>query len=73
MFTLYTQNPSDSSTFKLISGDFTYVPGDGGTRFTKCTFGGRYHGAVGALTGIRFLASAGNITGTFRLYGIKNS
>lgn len=73
MFTLYTQNPSNASTFKLISGQFAYVPGDGGTRFTMCNFGGRYHGAVGALTGIRFLASAGNITGTFRLYGIKNS
>ena len=26
-----------------------------------------------ALTGIRFQASSGNISGTFRLYGIKNS
>lgn len=36
-------------------------------------FGSGNNTSTSALTGIRFLASSGNITGNFRLYGIANS
>lgn len=35
--------------------------------------GSGFHNASGALTGVRFYGQAGNLSGTFRLYGIKNS
>jgi hypothetical protein len=36
-------------------------------------FGSGFNAGTGALTGIRFLPSSGTFSGTFRLYGIRNS
>jgi len=73
MLILYTQNPANTSTYKMVSGSLAYTPEDGGYRYTHGQVGGRHHNTVGALTGIQFFASTGNLYGTFRLYGIKNS
>jgi len=71
-FILYVYNVANTSFNKMIfwqgsfwasTGNFIAVTGAGSADTN----------ATGALTGVRFLGSAGNITGTFRLYGIKNS
>lgn len=69
-FVEYT-NPEVSSDFCV----FNYR--NSGVRSDSKNFshsGGGYWGTVGAITGIRFLFSAGNIaSGTFRLYGVRKS
>jgi hypothetical protein len=62
---IYLPNPSQSTKKVLYSlGNSTY------RRQANC-FGG--NAIVGTLTGVRFFASAGTITGTFSLYGISNT
>jgi hypothetical protein len=67
-------NPADTNNYKNI-----YWTGVNGTNFnwdvTAFTGGGYYTNSASAMTGIRFLINTGdNInSGTFRLYGIKNS
>lgn len=52
-----------------IWGDGAWFAEEAGVGISHCVFGGLYLTA-GAVNGIRFLMSAGNITqGTFRLYG----
>jgi hypothetical protein len=69
-FVGYINQPSNTANFKQFywTGSFGYGAG--------ATY--PYLGAVGvgltdALTGISFYPSAGTISGTIRLYGIKNS
>ena len=66
-FIFYVYNPSSTTVNKNCS--FTGYGATPGTQFT----GGGLYGVPTALTGVRFLGSTGTITGTFRLYGIKNS
>lgn len=70
-YVMYIPNPSSTSTLKTIywSGYATE-----GITITKYDGAGLFCNSIEALTGVRFFVySSGNITGTFRLYGIKNS
>jgi hypothetical protein len=71
-FVLYTTNPTSTSIYKSV-----FMAGAGfrntGSAAAWLMCSGYYGGATSALTGIRFYANSGNISGTFRLYGIKNS
>lgn len=71
-FTLYVHNPTKTARFHLIHWEGAgYRVGEGGVITAR---GVGANTGLGALTGLRFYASAGNIaSGTFRLYGIKNS
>jgi hypothetical protein len=68
-FICYVHNPSSSSLLKTcnIAGQSWSV-----SSIVNFTTSGFYN-ATTPLTGVRFFGAAGNITGTFRLYGIKNS
>lgn len=70
---IHIANPASTSFFKHIHWIGSAM-NDGGPT-TKFLHGhGGEHATTSAMTGIRFLMSSGNITsGTFRLYGIKNS
>lgn len=67
-------SPADTDNYKAF-----HINGISGTAFSSefmaFNGGGQYIGSTSAMTGIRFLSSTGdNInSGTFRLYGIKNS
>jgi hypothetical protein len=69
-FTAYIAAPSSTSAIKTM-----YVSGiasiSGGPSAIINASGS--NSGTAALTGIRFYGSAGNISGKFRLYGIKNS
>jgi hypothetical protein len=74
-FIVYIRRPSNATTYKSVN--FIGAGFGGGTSAANNAVavegGGSYTGGTGAITGVRFQCSAGNITGTFRLYGIKNS
>ena len=72
-FVLYINEPTNTSNYKCVWG--TGISWDqGNSQIQNQQFAGAYFGGTGAMTGIRFLASSGNISsGTFRLYGIKKS
>jgi hypothetical protein len=72
-FIMYIQKPARTGAHQSVFGDYIYTPEDAGATLAKGSFAGAYKGGYGALTGVRILASSGNINGTFRLYGIKNS
>ena len=68
-FTMYIPQPASTTVFKQV-----YWTGVG----SRATNMGQKNGAAhnrstSALTGIQFFMASGNINGTFRLYGIKNS
>ena len=72
---MYVLDPANSSTYKGVfctgysNSDNINIAGMNCTMLT-----GVCQNSTAALTGIRFLMSSGNISsGTFRLYGIKNS
>jgi hypothetical protein len=68
----YIPNPSSTTTYKSIFGQA--FGGNGGNDAQWAQFVGFARGAAtSALTGVRFFNATGNIYGTFRLYGIKNS
>jgi hypothetical protein len=68
---VYITNPASTSITKHIYYTGSQYDRDG---FVVSLAGaGAYEGGTQALTGVRFLMSSGNINGTFRLYGIKNS
>lgn len=69
----YIQSPSSTTLIKTTYG--TFVNGlDNNTVVKTTNLYGSNSLETGALTGLRFFMSSGNIsTGTFRLYGIKNS
>lgn len=69
-FVAYIPTPSSTSVVKSI-----FINGaamTSGTFMSLISMAG-YNTGTSALTGVRFYGSAGNISGTFRLYGIKNS
>lgn len=74
-FIVYIRRPSNATTYKTVN--FLGSGFGAGTASALAAVsvygGGSYTGGTGAITGVRFLCSTGNITGTFRLYGIKNS
>jgi hypothetical protein len=69
-FVIYVPNPSSTSVKKTM-----YWTGFSQYSDLMNTFmgSGMYTGSNSALTGVRIYAAGGNLTGTFRLYGIKNS
>jgi hypothetical protein len=70
-YIIYLNNPSSTTKTKTIFWDgFTLNNGGGWGRVVG---GAAWEGGTGALTGIQFFGLSGNISGTFRLYGIKNS
>lgn len=68
---MYVYNPSSTSLVKHFSWFGSGIRSNGAV---QNQIGAGCNTGTGALTGIRFFASTGNITsGTFRLYGISNS
>jgi hypothetical protein len=76
-FKLFLTNPTSTTKHKGIHFQGYQRTSEGtSTQMAVISGGGIYTGtsATSALTGVRFLPGAGNISsGTFRLYGIKNS
>jgi hypothetical protein len=70
-FVFYVYSAADTATTKTVS--FSGFGGAGGGTVQYQSSGGGGYASGAALTGIRFLMTSGTITGTFRLYGIKNS
>jgi len=71
-FVMYIPNPSNTTLRKTVYA--TGVLNNSSTGASQMTLAGDNFDLTSALTGIRFLMSSGNIdSGTFRLYGIKNS
>jgi hypothetical protein len=69
-------SPESTSLYKAATWNATaFSPDFFGTTKTGSNFGGGFYvGTTQALSGVRFFFSFGNIvSGTFRLYGIKNS
>ena len=71
-FVMYIPNPSNTTLQKTVFA--TGVANTASIGSAQMTLVGSNFGSTAAITGIRFLMSSGNInSGTFRLYGIKNS
>ena len=68
---IYIRRPSNTTKYKTVN----FI----GAGFASASYGvtiqggGSYTASTQAITGVRFECDAGNISGTFRLYGIKNS
>jgi hypothetical protein len=69
---MYVPTPASTTINKRIYGDFVYQ-GETGSDLSRSSFAGYYVSSTSALTGVRFAPDAGTFSGTFRLYGIKNS
>ena len=64
-------NPLSTSVKKKFNIHSNGIEGD--ITVSRSLIGGEYWNSTTAVTGLRFFSSAGNnITGTFKLYGIKN-
>jgi hypothetical protein len=74
-FIVYIRRPSDATNYKTVNYQSSGFGAStsSSNNATSAVGGGSWTGSTGAITGVQFLCSAGNITGTFRLYGIKNS
>ena len=71
-FVMYIPNPSNATLRKTVFA--TGVASSANNGAAQMTLAGDNFDLTSALTGIRFYMSSGNISsGTFRLYGIKNS
>jgi hypothetical protein len=76
---MFIHNPSGTNNAKIFNLRGSYITYASGSDkvINLSAAGGFYEGGSGmstaALTGVRFLMTSGNINGTFRLYGIKNS
>ena len=69
-------SPTSTSLYKSATWNATgFSPTGFGSDITSSNFGGGFYvGGTQALTGVQFYFNSGNIaSGTFRLYGIKNS
>ena len=64
-------NPASTTVHPQIQADSQHINSDSNTQRTV-SGGHNENDATAAVTGLRFLASSGTITGTFRLYGISN-
>ena len=67
---MYIPFPSSTTRAKIIQATGVSLGGNNSGRSIN-TYGINYN--TDALTGLRFFATAGNLTGIFRLYGISNS
>lgn len=70
---IYIQKPELTNTYKNLWGD---IGGQSATSFVRDIFTGGYmSNSSSTLTGVRFIPANGSstMTGTFRLYGIKNN
>jgi hypothetical protein len=75
-FVMYFYGPANTSTTKVRPISWTGINTKNGTAGAQMAFGvGTYTGGtVGPIEAVKFYMSAGNInSGTFRVYGIKNS
>ena len=64
-------NPLSTSVKKKFNVHSNAIDGD--ITVSRSLIGGEYWNSTTAVTGLRFISSAGNnFTGTFKLYGIKN-
>ena len=73
-FEVRVYNPSGTSFKKGVSVTGFNNSNQSNNAAGVILMGGTYGNSTAAVTGIQFLASTGNIvSGTFRLYGIKNS
>jgi hypothetical protein len=72
-FSLY--DPANTTSRKQFNWIGSQVASSGNSfRHSTLLGSGRFNGGTGAVTGVRFIFSTGNVsTGTFRLYGIKKS
>ena len=70
-FTCYFNNPTNTTIRQMCHWHGTFMDATAGA--TATTVGSGAAVTAGALTGVRFIADAGTISGTFRLYGIANS
>jgi hypothetical protein len=70
-FVGYVNQPSNTEIYKQFYWSGSLVASSNGTAYPYIGTVGL--GNTGAFTGIRFYPSAGTISGTIRLYGIKNS
>ena len=69
-FTLELYNPASTTRYKGIN--YQYGHSDFNGNLVSAHGAGRYEGSLGAVQGIRFLVSSGNISsGTFQIYGVK--
>jgi hypothetical protein len=70
-FSMYIYSPSSTTLSKMIV--WTGASVDTST-YVRLSYGAGFNTGTAAMTGIRFFLLSGNInSGTFRLYGIKNS
>jgi hypothetical protein len=70
-FSMYIYSPSSTSLSKMIVWTGASVDT---TTYVRLSYGAGFNTGTSAMTGIRFFLLSGNIaSGTFRLYGIKNS
>jgi hypothetical protein len=74
-FTVYINRPSDTTAYKNVHfiGAGFGESSSAALRNVAVEGGGTWTDNTNAITGFQFLCSAGNINGTFRLYGIKKS
>jgi hypothetical protein len=73
-FEVKVYNPSGTNFKKGISATGFQTSNQSANAAGTIAAGGTYGNSTAAVTGVRFLAATGNIvSGTFRLYGIKNS
>jgi len=70
-FSMYIYSPSSTTLSKMVV--WTAASVDTNT-YVRLSYGAGFNTGTAAMTGIRFLPVSGTFTsGTFRLYGIKNS
>jgi hypothetical protein len=70
-YVVYIHNPAGTTKYKGVYWMGTALNNSGD--IMQNVGAATYSGGAQALTGVRFFGAAGNISGTFRLYGIKNS
>ena len=68
---LVINNANSATLDKVATGTQTFVDSTAAGENAGC-FGGRWKDATTAITSVRFNQSSGNISGTWKLYGMKN-
>ena len=67
--TMQIFNPLNTSIYKMFN--YQMRASDGITQEIGTTYGGARYRSLDALSGLLFFSNAGNISGTFKLYGVK--
>lgn len=70
-YVMYTHKPASTTKLKNIYWQGFFISNSGDAVYNHGA--GAYMAGTQAMTGIRFSGSSGTLSGTFRLYGIKNS